>query len=75
MPQEGCSYFSPSSDAYDETSPEQSAWTIRHCYGNLSEKLQQEIFVIIKEKDWKLPSARMTSNAIFSNILLYAFIK
>ena len=50
MPQDCCSYFSHSSDAYDETSPEQSAWISRHCYGNLSEKLQQEIFVTIKRK-------------------------
>ena len=70
-----CGYLSHPLDAYDKASLGQSPWTNRNCCRNMSEKLQQEFLKSLKGRSWKLPCASMTSNAMFTSIILYIFMK
>ena len=66
-----CTYFSHPLDIY-ETSTGRNLWTSRHFCRKLSGKLPQAFCKSLKKiKDWKLPSASMTSNTMFRSIMYF----
>ena len=73
MPKECCGYFPHPLDVYEARNEVLGPSDI--VAETRAKNCSQPFCNHLKEKDWKLPSASMTLNAMFRGIILYIFLK